>query len=600
MNDQPTNLKKMKLIFASLALCVFTVTVKAQQTGQSFYDHGGIPAVLSSGTYVNAAPGFVMAGYRPVSAVGTANFFVDKVNSAGTFAGGFSRSYMFSNSGNACAGPISQETNCYGVSIIPTGNQYAVAGAFNFGCLFAILGAGGGVIGQGYVPFPFGSTSPTKPIITESTASPGSYYVCGSFFHAGVSYLYAFKVNSTLTTIWSKHYDLGVGVNSFVPEGIVESNYLGNNELAIAGTTNYGDERGFFMKLNGFSGTVTFTSEFDIFGTLTNERLTSIILCASNGGYMLGGSTSWFGTPAAPWLLRLNANGSVVSQVAYSVRTGPATDIVSMVERFSTIYGGYEYYCATVSSGGMLVLKIANSFMPFWQPGNTNSELLYNNPGSVSIPVSISLNNVAGSPNSGFHVFGNSSNSQSGADFFLNQACFNGATANCSSPLQQDLNIPNAVGAVTMAVSPLSVNVVTINVLCTNSSLMAPSISYAPVQPCFMTGMPVSPYVGNNNRTIATSVSETMPNVTSGVGIYPNPTTNEAIIDYNLEIDGEVEIELYNSFGQLVKVLDKGYKTSGNLKSNFSMRELDTKSGVYLVKLTCNGGSTLHKIVYIK
>src|ERR1700749_2707118 len=100
----------MKSIKLLLALCALTALSKAQPiTGQSYYNNGGMPAFLSSGTYVSTNPGFIMARYQPS---GVPNFVVDKVDVDGTFSGAtgiFGNTYKTLTGGVNCNSTLSQE-----------------------------------------------------------------------------------------------------------------------------------------------------------------------------------------------------------------------------------------------------------------------------------------------------------------------------------------------------------------------------------------------------------------------------------------------------------------------------------------------------------
>lgn len=589
----------MKTILSFLTLCVVATSLKSQITGQSTYNHASTPAILSSGTYVNSSPGFIMAGFRPTAAAGTANFFVDKVNPAGTFGGGFSRGYSMMATGAGCSSALAQQTTCVGVSVIETSaGRYAVAAAFETGFLIAILSTSGTTLSTTFFTYPTGATLPTKPLITESTTSPGRFYVSGSFLASGVRYIYIVKLSNNLATVdWAKHYDVG-NPSRFTPFGMVESNYGVSPELVIAGVIgdpSSSNEDALFMRIDGNNGGMVQAEHIFLSGSgIQNnlERFSSIKLAASNGGYIIGGSATGF-----PLFLNMNANGTINwwSSLTSLTIGNPADDVLGVTERFSTFYNAYEYYGAVSSLNGMLAVKIANNGLVFLQPGNTNNEFLYNSPPSTGLSADISLVNSPTSQNYGIHIFGTTTSGP--GSFFLNQACFNGATGTCASSSRQNLSSMPGTTVFPIASLPLVVNVFNGIGQCTNTALSSTLVSYAPTQPCNLTGLPTSPYAGNNNRIMATSLSGSSSDETT-VSIYPNPVNSTSTLNYNLASDGDAKIELYNELGQLIKLLDVGYKNSGTYKLDLEMSELQLENGVYFVKISTNGESRMKKIIY--
>lgn len=68
---------------------------------------------------------------------------------------------------------------------------------------------------------------------------------------------------------------------------------------------------------------------------------------------------------------------------------------------------------------------------------------------------------------------------------------------------------------------------------------------------------------------------------------YPNPFNPVTNIAYSLSSSGEVEIAVYNIYGQKMTTLEKTYKTTGQYNSVFNARSLP--SGVYFYQLKLNG-----------
>ena len=67
----------------------------------------------------------------------------------------------------------------------------------------------------------------------------------------------------------------------------------------------------------------------------------------------------------------------------------------------------------------------------------------------------------------------------------------------------------------------------------------------------------------------------------------PNPTNGDATISYELFTGGVVEIQLFNSVGQLVKSLPQGKLSKGSYKATVSVSGMPM--GVYHYTLVVNG-----------
>jgi photosystem II stability/assembly factor-like uncharacterized protein len=75
----------------------------------------------------------------------------------------------------------------------------------------------------------------------------------------------------------------------------------------------------------------------------------------------------------------------------------------------------------------------------------------------------------------------------------------------------------------------------------------------------------------------------------------PNPFQNQTTFSFELTQGGNVNLDLYDVNGRLVKQLFSGQKRQGN--HTFNLDATDLSQGVYFVKLDLNGRRTVHKIV---
>lgn len=79
---------------------------------------------------------------------------------------------------------------------------------------------------------------------------------------------------------------------------------------------------------------------------------------------------------------------------------------------------------------------------------------------------------------------------------------------------------------------------------------------------------------------------------------YPNPFNPTTTISYALPEATEVNLMIYNALGEMIKVLDSGYKTAGYHKFDFNAAGFT--SGVYLLVLNSPTGKSVKKINLLK
>jgi len=82
------------------------------------------------------------------------------------------------------------------------------------------------------------------------------------------------------------------------------------------------------------------------------------------------------------------------------------------------------------------------------------------------------------------------------------------------------------------------------------------------------------------------------------ISIYPNPTNNASTITYSLKKDTQLSLILYNSIGQIVKVLHNGPKAMGIYSEILDASQLS--SGLYYCVLTTAENNKVAKIVIMK
>jgi photosystem II stability/assembly factor-like uncharacterized protein len=95
----------------------------------------------------------------------------------------------------------------------------------------------------------------------------------------------------------------------------------------------------------------------------------------------------------------------------------------------------------------------------------------------------------------------------------------------------------------------------------------------------------------------ALSVKEPSAHAITNLSVYPNPVQNEAIIEYNLEDDGNLLVSLYDMNGKMVKEIYSGFAHKGTQK--LQLRTTGFPSGTYLVQTHINGQVNDHKIIIL-
>ncbi|MBN2789361.1 MAG: T9SS type A sorting domain-containing protein [Candidatus Delongbacteria bacterium] len=98
-----------------------------------------------------------------------------------------------------------------------------------------------------------------------------------------------------------------------------------------------------------------------------------------------------------------------------------------------------------------------------------------------------------------------------------------------------------------------------------------------------------------------TSIEEysAIPNETVLFQNYPNPFNNETVIPYKLKENSEVEINIYNLKGELVKIVKQGFQYKGTYKYKLKVNEMST--GIYYYSLKIGNTTTgIRKMLYLK
>lgn len=614
----------MKKIIITLLVGLMINLIKAQTlyTGLNKYQNAGVSTQLSDGlqTKLNSN-GFLMEGFIPTVTSGNDNLYIIKVDVDAVFnstPSEFSNGYNLQTGGINCNPGLSYETSCYGATIketyvassvnplVPAALWYVTAGAYDSGCLFAGLDAAGNVSTSAFFPFGLSVTSHSKPLITESVTNPGTFFIAGSFLNGTMRTMYVLHVDAAGTILWSKLYDAGPTAK-LEPKAIVESPYTGSGSgLAIVGMVDLNtsvQKEGFFALLdynnNGWANV------FNTYGDGTNttdDYFSSICIASSNSpgstGYVIGGYTEQNVSNGRAWLTKIDPTGTVIwSTRAKPLRNSAAGDIVGVVERWSSFYSQYEYYAATTSYYGFLVLKFDNAGNYFTQSGNPFNEFYYQStslPTDISLPVAISFADNS-SVNDGIHIYGTNVNTGVG-EFMLAQAVFNGrggGDPSASTPCMNNYISLYAMNSSNMYTGPSTINTPGYNInnglqSCNNYLFTQANISSVITAVCDYTNA----ITNTGNLLKGASSNDLKESEITEYKIGPNPLSSDRILNLNLESSNLEEIELINPLGQLVKKWKVELLNDKSTLHQLSLSDVDLSPGVYLLRLNDSNKST--------
>ena len=103
--------------------------------------------------------------------------------------------------------------------------------------------------------------------------------------------------------------------------------------------------------------------------------------------------------------------------------------------------------------------------------------------------------------------------------------------------------------------------------------------------------------VANSEGQMDVSVND-IPTVFSLGAAYPNPFNPSTNLKYLVAEDGNVSIAVYNLQGRLIKELINDFKSIGSYEITWDANNVP--SGVYFVRMSINGFSSMQKVMLIK
>lgn len=81
------------------------------------------------------------------------------------------------------------------------------------------------------------------------------------------------------------------------------------------------------------------------------------------------------------------------------------------------------------------------------------------------------------------------------------------------------------------------------------------------------------------------------------LAVFPNPVDEYAVVQYHLEENAEVKIELYDIFGRKVSTLLNEKQPPGEYKQTWPLSPMNLKSGIYFVTISAAHRSGSQKLI---
>jgi len=77
--------------------------------------------------------------------------------------------------------------------------------------------------------------------------------------------------------------------------------------------------------------------------------------------------------------------------------------------------------------------------------------------------------------------------------------------------------------------------------------------------------------------------------------LFPNPTTGNTVLEYNLTKSTNVEIVIYDVVGNKIETIENNYKNAGNFSNNLNLDNY--KSGIYFIKINTDYSNNTQKVI---
>ena len=84
---------------------------------------------------------------------------------------------------------------------------------------------------------------------------------------------------------------------------------------------------------------------------------------------------------------------------------------------------------------------------------------------------------------------------------------------------------------------------------------------------------------------------------------YPNPFNPSTTIEYQIPKAGDVEVNIYNIAGQLIRTIESSFKIAGSYKVNWNSRNdfnQNVASGIYILSVKYKNSFLTKKLILIQ
>jgi len=84
---------------------------------------------------------------------------------------------------------------------------------------------------------------------------------------------------------------------------------------------------------------------------------------------------------------------------------------------------------------------------------------------------------------------------------------------------------------------------------------------------------------------------------------YPNPFNLSTKMDFQLPIDSEISLDIFNIQGQKICTLEKGFYKAGYHSTNWNGKNqihIDVSSGIYITRMVANSNAYNQKLILLR
>ena len=117
-----------------------------------------------------------------------------------------------------------------------------------------------------------------------------------------------------------------------------------------------------------------------------------------------------------------------------------------------------------------------------------------------------------------------------------------------------------------------------------------------------LNGTTIGDQVGSVSLALTPSTTDIKEANSTGftnISIFPNPIVSKFKINYNIAVDSDVKVGLYDVQGKLISELLNEKQPSGDYTLKLNLPD-DLSKGIYIIKLMCNSNTTAQRLVIVE